>query len=172
MLIYQNTARAFIEDVRNNAIADIMNLAFASRWGRSPGAQEFQSWQNSLSRVRDVIELAEIHETFVALEYEVPYNQSRIDCLLFGRAPASGNVVLVELKQWSTVEALPEPGNFVETYTGGGERIVPHPSQQVKGYHGYLIGFVTEFESAAPLWLFSCAYCHNYEKRTGYLLFA
>src|SRR5207248_3205956 len=172
MLIYQNNAREFIRDVRDNAIADIMTSAFASRWGRSPGAQEFQSWQNSLSRIRDVIELAEIHDTFVALEYEVPYNQSRIDCLLFGKAPTAQNVVLVELKQWSTVEALPEPGNFVETYTGGGERIVAHPSQQVKGYQGYLLGFVTEFEAPKPLTLFSCAYCHNYDKKTGEGLFA
>jgi len=86
MLIYQNSAREFIRDVRDNVIADKMGSAFASRWGRSPGAQEFQSWQNSLSRIRDVIELAEIEDTFVALEYEVLYNQSRIDCLLFGRA--------------------------------------------------------------------------------------
>jgi hypothetical protein len=100
MLIYQNSAREFIRDIRDNAIADKMGSAFAYRWGRSPGAQEFQAWRNSLSRIRDVIELAEIEDTFVALEYEVPFNQSRIDCLLFGRAPASENVVLVELKQW------------------------------------------------------------------------
>jgi DUF2075 family protein len=172
MLIYQNSAREFIRDVRDNAIADIMSSAFASRWGRSPGAQEFQSWQNSLSRVRDVIEVAEAYDTFAALEYEVPYNESRIDCLLFGKSPVSGNVVLVELKQWSTVEALPEPGNFVETYTGGSNREVAHPSQQVRGYHGYLVGFVTEFETTDPLVLFSCAYCHNYEKKPGEGLFA
>jgi DUF2075 family protein len=173
MLIYQNSARDFIKDVRENAIADIMEVAFASRWGRSPGAPEFQSWQNSLSRIRDVIELAGVHDTFVVLEYEVPYNQSRIDCLLFGKSVSlSENVVLVELKQWSKVEALPEEGNFVETYTGGGERTVPHPSQQVQGYHGYLISFITEFDATKSLELFSCAYCHNYSKRPGQGLFA
>jgi len=171
MLIYQNSAPNFIKDVRENAIADIMETAFTVRWGRSPGAQEFQAWQNSLSRIRDVIEVAGTLDVFIALEYEVPYNESRIDCLLFGKS-STDNVLLIELKQWSTVEALPEPGNFVETYVGGGERVVPHPSQQVAGYHQYLIGFITEFEAPQPLQLASCAYCHNYERKVGVGLFA
>jgi DUF2075 family protein len=173
MLIYHNTARQFVADVRSNTITDIMRAAFARRWGRIPGEAELQSWQNSLSRVRDVIELAETHDTFVALEYEVPYNQSRIDCLLFGKSSSSdGHVAIIELKQWSAVEALPEPGNFVETYTGGAQRVVAHPSQQVKGYHGYLLGFVTEFEGPKPLLLFACAYCHNYQSKPNEGLFA
>src|SRR5262245_13271658 len=115
MLIYQNNAHGFIKHVRENVIAEIMGTAFTARWGRSPGLREFQSWQNSLSRVRDVIELAGTPDIFVALEYEVPYNESRVDCLLFGKASLE-NVLLIELKQWSKVEALPELGNFVETY--------------------------------------------------------
>ena len=77
------------------------------------------------------------------------------------------NVVLIELKQWSNVKALAEEGNFVETYTGGRERVVPHPSQQVKGYHYYMQGFVEEFEKEPTLTLFSCAYCHNYSRTDG-----
>ncbi len=173
MLIYQNSSRQFVADVRTNVIADIMATAFVGRWGREPGLQEFQSWQNSLSKMRDVIELAGIEDTYVALEYEVPYNQSRIDCLVFGRsAERTDNVALVELKQWSRVEALPDEGNFVETYVGGSEKVVPHPSQQVKGYHGYLIGFISDFEGQGALRLFSCAYCHNYDKIKGQGLFA
>src|SRR5262249_28479181 len=111
-------------------------------------------------------------DTFVALEYQVPYNDSRIDCLLFGKSNSSGNVLLIELKQWANVEALPESGNFVETYTGGLERIVAHPSQQVRGYYRYLMGFIAAFEGTGSLELFGCAYCHNYEKRQGQGLFA
>jgi hypothetical protein len=71
------------------------------------------------------------------------------------------------LKQWSSVKALAEEGNFVETYTGGRERVVPHPSQQVKGYHNYMQGFVVEFEKEPTLSLYSCAYCHNYSRTDG-----
>lgn len=167
MLIYKNNTKQFVEDVRLNAIGDIMRFNFKARWCRDPGASEFASWQNSLSRVRDLIEVAGLEDNMIALEYEVPYNQNRIDCLLFGcGADAAENVLLIELKQWSSVKALPDEGNFVETYTGGAEKVVPHPSQQAKGYHNYLKGFVAEFETKPALLLFSCAYCHNYT-RTG-----
>jgi len=145
-----------------------MRSNFKARWGRDPGASEFASWQNSLSRVRDLVEIAELNDNIISLEYEVPYNQNRIDCLLFGRdSTTASNVVLIELKQWSTVKALPEEGNFVETYTGGLEKTVPHPSQQAKGYHHYLKGFIAEFENKPDLLLFSCAYCHNYTRKNS-----
>jgi len=168
MLVYQNTTAQFIADVRLNELADIMTRNFSQRWGRMPGKAEVVSWQNSLSRVRDLIELADLKDNMVALEYEVPYNQSRIDCLLFGSGEdASQNVVLIELKQWSEVKALPDEGNFVETYTGGAEQVVSHPSQQLKGYHDYIKGFVCEFSTHPELTLFGCAYCHNYTRSEG-----
>ena len=172
MLIYQGTSEHFINDIRENTIADTMAANFRVKLGKEPAPQEFVSWQNSLSRVRDLLELGEIENSFVALEYEVPYNQSRLDCLLFGKGEGdSSNIVLIELKQWTSVTALPEEGNFVETYTGGRERVVPHPSQQAKGYHYYLTGFVEEFEKTPTLNLFSCAYCHNYSRSDGKGLF-
>src|SRR6266849_4806099 len=104
MLIYKNTTERFGEDIKQNVITDIMTSAFMSRWSRAPGHQELSSWQNSLSRVRDLIEIAELKDNFIALEYEVPYNESRIDCLLFGRGRADKleSMVLMELKQWSS----------------------------------------------------------------------
>jgi DUF2075 family protein len=90
--------------------------------------------------------------------------------LLFGRdSNQNDNIALIELKQWKTVVALEDEGNFeeyyeVETYTGKGNRIVAHPSQQVKGYSNYIKSFVSEFETKTPMLLFSCSYCHNYTK--------
>jgi hypothetical protein len=172
MLIYQDTIKQFIQDIRKNKLANIMSERFQERLGRLPGYGELNSWQNSLSRVRDVIEVAGLTDNMIALEYEVPYNQSRIDCLLFGKGKDKvSNIVLIELKQWSSVKALEDEGNFVETYTGMAERVEPHPSQQAKGYNDYLKGFVSEFENPPPLILFSCAYCHNYSKKDDEGLF-
>jgi len=166
-LVYQGDSQRFVSDVRENRISDLMADCFAERWGHKPGFGELNSWQNSLSRVRDLIEIAGLKDTMVALEYEVPYNQNRIDCMLFGKGERpGGTVVLIELKQWTDVKALEEEGNFVETFVGGSEHVVPHPAQQVKGYHHYLQGFVSEFDGSQPLQLVSCAYCHNY-KRAG-----
>jgi uncharacterized protein len=174
MIIYQDTTNRFVHDVRVNKLTDIMAANFQNRWGRRPSAGELASWQNSLPRVRDLIEIAGLSENMIALEYEVPYSsQNRIDCLLFGKgADVNANVVLIELKQWSSVRALEDEGNFVETFTGGTEKVVPHPSQQVNGYHNYLKGFVSEFYKLPPMVLFSCSYCHNYEIVNGSGLFS
>jgi len=163
MIIYSNSTEQFRQDVLYNRIADIMNDAFVSSFGHKVQPSELLSFQNSLSRVKDLIEIAEIKDTHIALEYQVPYNQSRIDCLLFGKNPSGNdNILLIELKQWTSVTALEIEGNFVETYTGGGMKVVAHPSQQVKGYHNYLHDFVEEFEKTPSLTLTSCSYCHNY----------
>lgn len=167
MLIYSNNIAEFNQDIRKNLISDIIVNNFKSRIGKNPSPGEIAAWQNSLSRVRDLIELADLKNNYIALEYEIPYNQSRIDCLIFGKDSVGGsNIVLIELKQWSKAKEYKGSGNYeVETFTGNKEQLVPHPSQQVRGYHQYLKGFIAEFEIPPPLILFSCAYCHNYKKQ-------
>lgn len=163
MIIYSNSTKDFISDILENTLTDKMSENFQHRFGRHPGYSELMSWQNSMPYVRNLIDLAGLNDNMIALEYEVPFNQNRVDCLLFGKGTDSiSNIVLIELKQWSSVRPLEDEGNFVETYTGGNDRIVAHPSQQAKGYHNYLKGFISEFENNPPLLLFSCAYCHNY----------
>jgi hypothetical protein len=150
-----------------------MTDAFKASFVRDVGDSEENSWRNSLPKIKDLIEIADLKDINIALEYEIPYNQSRIDCLLFGKDESNkDNTVLIELKQWKSVRSLEDEGNFVETYTGGNSRIVPHPAQQTKGYDGYLKAFVAEFEKNDPLILFSCSYCHNYKKIEGEGLFA
>ena len=63
MLIYQAPSDRFIDDVRENTISDIMSENYKSRLGKDPGVPEFISWQNSLSRVRDLLELGKIRDT-------------------------------------------------------------------------------------------------------------
>ncbi|HEX7494323.1 MAG TPA: hypothetical protein VF346_08885, partial [Bacteroidales bacterium] len=120
MIIYSNSSEQFRQDVLYNRISDIMNEAFLSNFGHKVQPSELLSFQNSLSRVKDLIEIAGIIDSHIALEYQVPYNQSRIDCLMFGKdSSGTDNVFLVELKQWTNVTALETEGNFVETFTGG-----------------------------------------------------
>ena len=56
MLIYQAPSDRFIDDVRENTISDIMSGNYKARLGKDPGVPEFVSWQNRLSRVRDLLE--------------------------------------------------------------------------------------------------------------------
>ncbi|MDD3150760.1 MAG: DUF2075 domain-containing protein [Candidatus Gastranaerophilales bacterium] len=173
MLIYKSDGVTFVNNIRENKLTSLMVDSFKSSFGREPGQSEVNSWRNSLPKIKDIIEIADLKDINVALEYEVPYNQNRIDCLLFGRDEKNiDNIVLIELKQWTNVKELEDVGNFVETYVGGKTRVVPHPSQQIKGYEGYLKSFIAEFENTEPLFLFSCVYCHNYLKKENRGIFA
>jgi DUF2075 family protein/phage repressor protein C with HTH and peptisase S24 domain len=148
-------------------------LTAAGGFGRYVGQPEYNSWNNSCQHVKNLVDLAGLNDNMISLEYEVPYNTGRIDCLLFGRGQSGkAYAVLIELKQWSEVEELDDEDNFVETYTGGASRRVPHPAQQVEGYHNHLINFVQIFELDPDYDLFSCAYCHNYHKEENRGLFA
>jgi len=140
--------------------------AFLWSFWKNPSPSEITSRENSLPTVRDILEIAKISDAYVALEYQVPFNQSRVDCLIFWKSNDwIDTMLLIELKQWTNVTALADEWNFVETYTWWWNRIVPHPSQQIKGYHNYIKNFVSEFtEGNNPLFLFSCAYCHNYAR--------
>lgn len=163
--IYQGSTNDFISDVNHNRISDIMRDNFISCFGYVPSPGEYRSWQNSSNFIKNVVAKAELSDNQISLEYEVPYNNGRIDCLLFGKGNnGKKNVMLIELKQWNKVKPISgQEGNYeVETFVGGGPRIVPHPSQQTRGYHNYLLNFMQVFES--ELSLYSCAYCHNYLK--------
>jgi hypothetical protein len=60
MLIYQAASDRFIDNIRQNTISDIMTENYRACLGRNPGTPEFVSWQNSLSRVRDLLELGKV----------------------------------------------------------------------------------------------------------------
>ena len=74
-----------------------------------------------------------------------------------------GNVVHIELKQWSnkSVSELYTTGVFkVEAFTGGHYQPVPHPSQQVANYQQYLKDYEVVFQGQYNLE--GLAYCYNY----------
>jgi DUF2075 family protein len=170
-VIYNGTQEQFFQDVRLNKLADKMKDSFEDISGRKVGDSEYSSWVVSGEKIKNLVESSDLSDAYMSFEYQVPYTQKRIDCLLFGKnQDEKGIVVHIEMKQWQKVEALDVEGNFVETYTGGYNRKVAHPSQQVEGYHDYLIGFVEVFEEK-ELDLMGCSYCPNYRKDIGEGLF-
>jgi DUF2075 family protein len=170
-VIYDATQDQFFQDVRFNKLADRMKENFEENSGRKVGESEYNSWVVTGDKIKNLLESSELNDVYVSFEYQVPYTQKRIDCLLFGKNSSNNGIVVhIEMKQWQKVEALDIEGNFVETYTGGSNRKVAHPSQQVEGYHDYLMGFVEVFEEK-KLDLMGCSYCPNYRKDIGEGLF-
>lgn len=166
-VIYGEPQDVFFIDVLTNQVASKMKANQSDVSNGKVKDSEYRSWQNSPVAIKNLLELSGVKDTYVTFEYLVPYTQRRIDCMLYGKnSDSKGYVVHIELKQWDKVEPTNIEGNWVETYTGRPNNRVAHPSQQVKGYHDYLISFVEVFEED-KMGLFGCSYCHNYEKEKG-----
>jgi uncharacterized protein len=169
MKLYTGTSEQFIQDILENKLADKLKTAYESYYYRMAGQQEVVSWTNSLQFVKNVIEYGSLKDDTVVVEYELPYSNRRIDCLLFGRGPdESSNAVIMELKQWSKVENC-DIENEVLTFTGGANRFEAHPSFQAQGYYSYLKDFVEVFANDTVN-LSAISYCHNYS-RTSDVMF-
>lgn len=127
----------------------------------APGAGERRSWRNSLPvLVRDLVD-AGLGDVEVIPEYRLPLSNKRVDAVLAGVHPRTGepSYVVVELKQWTAVHAWPDRPTLVDVE---GARYSPalHPSVQVAGYADYLRDFVMVLSERTDA-VAAVAYLHN-----------
>ncbi|MBR5404454.1 MAG: DUF2075 domain-containing protein [Bacteroidales bacterium] len=164
MIVYNGTKRVFVEDVRNNVIADKI-LSLVRERGLSAGQErEFASWQNSMQFMRNIVDDNDIADDVqIAIEYNIPQTSKRVDFIIMG-ADSTGkdNIVIVELKQWTKAEVVDDDMHFsVRTYVASDNRIVCHPSYQAYSYSRFLVNY-SEVIQAGGIRLVPCAYLHNY----------
>jgi hypothetical protein len=79
MQLYAGRTRDFVHAATHNAIARRLADAFLAHYRRAAGDAEFHSWQNSLRALSSVIEIGHLHETGIALEYQLPLSSLRLD---------------------------------------------------------------------------------------------
>ena len=166
MSFYAASSENFFQDVKQGRFQQLM-IENASRQNINVGEAEQRSYKASDQKIKELLKAGRIKDVYLVFELMVPYSGCRIDCMIFGCDSEDGkNVMHIELKQWSEDGIFPasSAGNFVEAYTGGKIQTAAHPSQQVKGYHGYLKAFV-EAVSTDSLNLQGCAYCFNYIRK-------
>jgi hypothetical protein len=171
MKLYSGTSAQFTQDTVQNQIADKIQAAYTDYYGHRPSPSEYASWTNSLQFLKNTIEAAGLSDNMIILEYELPYSNCRIDCLIFGNGDYGANVVLIELKQWSATRNSGVAGNVL-TFVGGAERMQSHPALQVQSYQDHISDFIQTFEEQPPLGLSACVYLHNYAKKEDDALFA
>lgn len=172
MLVYQATKNQFVDDVVNDVVVDRITEAFESRVHRA-SRSEVRSWKNSMEYMNKVLVTPSIPgDCGVAIEFKVPYTNSRIDFVLTGYGTdepetPSEAAIIIELKQWSSLEAVPGQDAIVRTHTGGAMRHVSHPSYQAWSY-ARMIEDYNEAVRDAAIELVPCAYLHNYKVAEGY----
>ncbi|MBR4921071.1 MAG: DUF2075 domain-containing protein [Prevotella sp.] len=178
-VVYNETQQQFFQDVDSKNFLGKM-VSKAQELELRVSSQEQVSWANNAPKIKELLEVSGINDSYVTFEYLVPYRRSRIDCMIYGSDNQDyGNVVHIELKQWSnqTVKSDEIDANFqvknendeddadynIVALTGGSYKLESHPSQQVRGYDNYLTGFI-EVLSTKQIGLKGIAYCYNYSR--------
>ena len=163
MIIYSGSKSDFMTEVEEDSIAYSIRDSILKKMHRKTSDAEFRSWVNSLEYMYKVLNDNEIPQSSgVAIEYNLPNTAKRVDFLVSGYDEnRSANVVIIELKQWQKLDKVDGLDGLVETYTGGANRRVVHPSYQAWSY-AEMIKDYNEYAQIADVGLWPCAYLHNY----------
>ena len=165
MIVYEATAKRFMDDVDSNSILKMIEIAFQEKLGRSIPPSEVSAYTNSLPHMERVVRRSGVADDCgILIEYKIPLTNFRIDFVISGHdEQGNKNFVIVELKQWQKAEAVDGDG-MVESFTGGAPRVVTHPSYQSMRYKDFMSDF-NEVLYSGSVQAYSCAYLHNYPEK-------
>ena len=98
----------------------------------------------------------------VAIEFNIPQTSKRVDFIISGYGTDSDSeMVIVELKQWETLNEVAGTDALVDTFTGGVNRRVVHPSYQAWSYAQLIRDYNASVQDRRVK-LSPCACLHNY----------
>ena len=141
MSAFRVSAAGLLRLATEGSLADrIAEQAWMSGQGVSPA--ERNSWSRSLSVLAQDLADAGLHDVEVLVEYQLPLTSRRIDAVLAGIHPRTGedSFVVIELKQWSYATRYEDSDTLVDVEHAAGPRL--HPGVQVGDYCQYLIDFL------------------------------
>jgi len=167
MIVYEDSKRGFVEDVKSNCIADRIADKIREHGINAGQEREYVSWQNSLQFMRNIVDDKEIDDDVkIAIEYSIPLTSKRVDFIISGAdSDNHDNVVIVELKQWQKAEVVDDDMHYcVKTFVGGNDRIVCHPSYQAYSYSCFIRNY-SQTVLDKGINLVPCAYLHNYDPK-------
>ena len=165
MIVYNGIKRQFIDDVKNNSIADKILDAIRSKGLNAGHEKEYSSWQNSMQFMRNIVDDPDIDDEIqICIEYNIPLTSKRVDFIIAGADQNHNeNIIIVELKQWQKAEVVADDMHYcVKTFVANTDRIVCHPSYQAYSYSCFLKNY-SQSITDETINLVPCAYLHNYQ---------
>jgi DUF2075 family protein len=165
MIVYNDIKRQFVNDVKDNSIADKILDAIKMRGLNAGHEKEYNSWQNSMQFMRNIVDDSDIDdEVRICIEYNIPLTSKRVDFIIAGTDDnGNENIIIVELKQWQKAEIVADDMHYcVRTFVANSDRIVCHPSYQAYSYSSFLKNY-SQSISDENINLIPCAYLHNYQ---------
>jgi hypothetical protein len=133
----------------------------AHHHGHLASPAEIRSWERSLPVLAQDLVEAGLGTVEMLVEHRLPLTSQRVDVVLAGQHPRTGqpSYVVVELKQWTAVEAY--EGNPDLVLVGGyGQNPKLHPAAQVSRYCEYLLDFTCALQDLRDP-VSGVAYLHN-----------
>lgn len=163
MIVYDGLKSNFLASCENDSIAIEIEQNILAKLGRHTPKSEFRSWENSLNYMYKVLNDEGIpSDSGIAIEFNIPQTSKRVDFIISGYDDNDKpGMVIVELKQWESMKEVKGTDALVETYTGGANRRVVHPSYQAWSY-AQLICDYNQAVQDRRVKLSPCACLHNY----------
>ena len=163
MIVYQETKKQFLHDVRTDVIEEKIEKAVLERLHKHTGTSEFNSWMNSMNYMYRVMEDKRIPDDCrIAIEYRIPNSNKRVDFIVSGEDEKHReSAVIVELKQWQSLEKVESKDAVVLTNLHGHMVETTHPSYQAWSYVSMIRDY-NEDVRKYKIFLQPCAYLHNY----------
>lgn len=161
MTLIRRSAAGLAALAGRGSMAEFMFAEMLHGAGLRVSPSEARSWDASIPVLaRDLVE-AGLGDVEVLLEHKLPLSSRRVDAILAGRHPVTGDpsYVVVELKQWGAAE-LYEDDPALVTIDGYGRHPRLHPVEQVRGYCEYLVGFTSAWQGRSEA-VCGAAYLHN-----------
>ena len=163
MIVYQETMKQFLHDVRLDLIENKIEEKVRERLHKKTAQNEFVSWMNSMQYMYKVMENKDIpEESQIAIEYRIPNSNKRVDFIISGEdQQGKESAVIIELKQWQELEKVETKEAIVKTYLQGRFVETTHPSYQAWAYVSMIEDY-NEDVRKYKINLQPCAYLHNY----------
>lgn len=163
MIIYSSNKVGFLEDMDTGSIEKKVLHLMQTKYKRNVSRNEVLSWKNSLPYMdRTLRGLNEVPDDVgISIEFQIPLSGKRVDFILTGLdEEKKDSVIIIELKQWSKVEATNMPST-VKVNWEHGQGCTTHPCYQAWSY-SKLIQDYNETVQQENILLEPCAYLHNY----------
>lgn len=163
MIVYQETKKQFLHDVRSDLIEDKIEAKVKEKLHKKTAHNEFVSWMNSMQYMYKVMEDEHIpDESMIAIEYRIPNSNKRVDFIVCGEdGTGKESAVVIELKQWQEIAKVKGKEAIVKTNLQGRSIEKTHPSYQAWSYVSMIKDY-NEDVRKYKINLKPCAYLHNY----------
>ncbi|MER5703394.1 DUF2075 domain-containing protein [Micromonospora sp. NPDC002296] len=159
MSAYRTSAAGLLRLATDGTLVEVL-AERARHSGHGVAPAEKRAWARSLPVLAQDLVDAGLAQVEVLVEYQLPLTSRRVDAVLAGVDPRTGDdsYLVVELKQWSYATAYEESDTLVAVEQVRGPRL--HPGIQVADYCRYLGDFLGVLGREQKR-LSGAAYLHN-----------